>query len=226
MTKVLIFDASTLISLAMNGLFNEIKELKKIFNGKFIITKEVHYEIIERPVDVKRFEFEALRLKELVDEKVLEFPSVIGVKDEEISRGAQEVLDIANNTFIGRDKEIHLIDLGEASVLALSRILKERKIESLAAIDERTTRVMCESPKKLIELLERKLETKIKIKRENFSKFGQCEIIRSAELVYIMWKKRIIKINDSRTLDALLWAVRFKGCSISDEEIKEIKKIA
>ena len=39
--KIIIFDASTLITLAMNGMFEEIKGLKKIFKGNFIITKEV-----------------------------------------------------------------------------------------------------------------------------------------------------------------------------------------
>ena len=223
--KALIFDASTLISLAMNGLFNEIKELKKTFDGKFIITKEVHYEIIERPIGVKRFEFEALKLKELLDGGVLEFPKSLGVDDKEISVKTQEILDLANSTFIGKDQEIHLIDLGEASVLALSDILKEKKVESLAAIDERTTRVMCESPKKLIDLLERKLHTKIHADKNKIGQFGRCEIIRSAELVYLMWKKKIIKMNDPRALDALLYAVKFKGCSISDEEIKEIKRV-
>jgi hypothetical protein len=221
--KVIIFDASTLISLAMNGLFNELSELKKKFNGKFIIPKEVHYEIIERPVNVKRFEFEALKLKELVDNKVLEFPSSIGIKDEEISKRSKEILDLVNNTFIARDKPVHLIDSGESAVLALASILKEKKISMLVAVDERTTRVMCEAPKQLIKLLERKLHTNIKIQKENFSHFGYCGIIRSAELVYLMWKKGIVKMKDPRVLDALLYAVKFKGCSITDDEIKEIK---
>ena len=40
-----------------------------------------------------------------------------------------------------------------------------------------------------------------------------------------MFKKGIVKIKDPKTLEALLYAVKFKGCSITDEEIKEIKKL-
>ena len=42
--KVLIFDSGSLISLSINGLLEELKKLKKIFNGEFIITKEVKKE--------------------------------------------------------------------------------------------------------------------------------------------------------------------------------------
>ena len=66
--KILIFDASPLISFAMNGLLPELKSLKETFEGKFIITKEVKYEIIDRPITIKRFELEALKLQELINE--------------------------------------------------------------------------------------------------------------------------------------------------------------
>jgi len=38
--KTLIFDSGALISIAMAGLIPELKELKKIFKGKFIIKRE------------------------------------------------------------------------------------------------------------------------------------------------------------------------------------------
>ena len=223
--RAIIFDASTLITLSMNGLFNELRELKKVFRGKFIISKEVYGEIVERPIKTKRFELEALRLKQLVDEKVLELPSALGIKDDEITSKAQVLLDHANSSFRGRGKDIHLIDMGEASVLALHNILNEKKIENVVAVDERTTRVMCEKPDNLIKLLKRKLHTDVKMDKKKASEFTKCKLIRSSELVYIMWRKGIVKLKDPRTLEALLWAVRFKGCSISDQEIKDIQKL-
>ena len=42
---------------------------------------------------------------------------------------------------------------------------------------------------------------------------------------YIYTNRGIIKIKDPRTLDPLLYAVIFKGCSITDDEIKEIKRM-
>jgi len=75
--KAIIFDASTLISFAMNGLFPELKELKKVFNGHFIIPKEVRHEVIDKPIKIKRFALEALRVKQLLADKVLEMPSAL-----------------------------------------------------------------------------------------------------------------------------------------------------
>ena len=43
MNKALIFDSSSIISLAMNSLLPELRELKMIFDGDFIITDEVKY---------------------------------------------------------------------------------------------------------------------------------------------------------------------------------------
>lgn len=225
MTKALIFDASSLISMALNGLFAEIRGLKKAFGGKFIVTKEVYSEMVERPIKINRFKLEAIRLKQLVDEGVLEFPVAIGVKDAQISLAAHDILDIANASFVGDRKEIHLIDLGEASCLALSRILDEKKQPNLLVIDERTTRIMCEKPANLVKLLRRKLHTRVRPNKKNFDKFGGCRIIRSAELVYIAYKKGLVNLKDPQTLSALLWAVKFKGCSISGEEIKEIENL-
>jgi hypothetical protein len=225
MTKAIIFDASTLISFSMNGLLPELKELRKIFNGKFIITEKVKKEVIDRPITIKRFELEGLKIKQLLDEKVLEMPVSIGIKDEEISKKTDEILNIANNSFIGEKRNIKLIDLGEASCLALSKILNEKKIENVIAIDERTTRMLGELPENLQKLMQKKLHTKINLKKENLEFFKGFKFIRSAELVYIAYKKKLVRLKNGLVLDALLYGVKFKGCSISNEEIEEVKKL-
>ncbi|MEK6757882.1 MAG: hypothetical protein AABX88_02025 [Nanoarchaeota archaeon] len=223
--KAIIFDASTLISLAMNGLTSELAELKKTFKGKFIITKEVKYEVIDRPINIKRFELEALRVKQLLDKGVFEMPSVFGIKDSEISKITQELVQIANSTFYNNASDIHLIDLGEASCMAVSKILNEKKIENVLAIDERTVRMLIEKPENLLNLLEKKLHTKLNSRKQNYETFSGFNILRSSELVYMIYKKGIIKLEDGKTLDALLYAVKFSGCSISEDEIYEIEKL-
>lgn len=223
--KALIFDASTLISFVMNGLFPELRELKKIFNGKFLITKEVKREIIDKPITIKRFELEALKLKQLLDDGVLEMVSSLNIREDIISKKTKEFLETANNMFIGNGRPIRMIDLGEASCLALSRILDEKKIEHVVAIDERTTRMLVEKPENLERLLNKKLHTQVVLKKENFKLFKGFKIIRSAELVYVIYKKKLAKLKDGQVLDAMLWAVKFKGCSISGDEIREIKRI-
>jgi len=226
MDGAILFDASTLISLSMNGLFDELKNLKKIFKGKFIITKEVKAEVIDHPIEVKRFELEALRVKEMLDEGTLELPESLGIKSEDVSLGKEKMFGIANTMFVGDGREITLIHSGEASCLALSRILLDKKIPHVIAIDERTTRMLGEKPEKLKELLERKMETSVKLVKADFKYFRGFRFIRSTELMYVAWKKGLLEIKDGKkVLDALLWAVKFKGCAVSEDEIKEIMSI-
>lgn len=224
MEGVIIFDASTLISLSMNGLLGELKKLKGIFQGKFIITKEVKYEVIDRPINVKRFELEALRITKLLKDKVIEMPDSLGISDEEIERAKRKIMDIANNMFVGNKKNINIIHDGESACLALSRILLEKKIPHVIAIDERTTRMLGEKPDNLKELLRRKLSTNVQLKRKDFKYFRGFRFIRSTELMYVAWKKGLLDLKDGKmVLDAVLWALKFKGAAISGDEIREIK---
>ncbi len=222
-TPVLIFDASTLISFGMNGLYDELRALKKEFKGHFILTKEVAYETIERPVQVKSFELEALEIARLFEEGILESPKVLGVSEAIVSQKTQEVLTQTNSFFIGRDGPIHIIDLGEASCLALTNMLDPAKYLVTVAVDERTTRLLCEEPESLIALLKNKLHTPIQFDKKTLQDFTHISCIRSAELMFVLVRKKIIKLNDPRTLDALLYAVKSKGCAISEEEIVKIK---
>jgi len=223
--KLIIFDASTLITLAMNGLLEEFRRLKKIFDGEFVITREVKTEIIDRPLTIKRFELEALKLQELLKEDILTMPSLIGIDAKEISKRTKEILDVSNNLFMGKKENIHLIDLGEASCLALSRILDERKIRHVIAIDERTTRMLCEKPENLRKLLQKKLHINVKYKKEKVVFFKGFNLIRSSELMYVAYKKDLVRLKGELVLDALLYALKFKGCAISFDEIEEIKRI-
>lgn len=224
--KAIIFDSSTIISFAMNGLYDELKELKNAFGGKFVITKDVKREIIDRPLTIKKFELEALKIKQLLDDGIFVTPEDFGINDIQISEKTDKFLDTANTTFMARDDKMHIIDLGEASCLALSEILTEARVKNVIAIDERTTRMLCERPENLRDLFQKKLHTRINTKKENFKLFKGFSFIRSTELIYVAYKKGIINIKDGGiVLDALLYALKSKGCSISDAEINEIKRL-
>ena len=224
--KAIVFDSGALISFSLNGITEIIEDLKKNFKGKFLITSEIKREIIDFPLKVKRFELEALKLKNLFDRGILESPSSIGIKDNEIFQKTNEILDLANNCFVGDGKAIKLINGGEASCLALSTILTQKGIKNVLAVDERTTRMLAENPEELKNFLERKLHVKIKTCEESSKFFKNFKIIRSPELVYVAYKKNLIKLKDKNILDALLYAVKFKGASISSEEIEEMKRLA
>ena len=132
--KALIFDSSTLITLSMNSLLDILAELKKKFNGKFIVTEPVKYETVSHPMKIKRFELEALRINELLLSKVLEMPSSLGIKDNEIDYETKKILGIANAEFSSGGRNIHLIEEGEASCVALSKILSKKGDKHVSTI--------------------------------------------------------------------------------------------
>jgi len=113
--KAIVFDSGTLISFSMNGMLDLIKKLKDVFKGRFLITNEVKKEIIDKPLTIKRFELEGLRLKQLLNQGVLELPSSIGIKEAELSKKIDEVMKASNNTYVGNKGPINLIARGEAS---------------------------------------------------------------------------------------------------------------
>lgn len=225
MNSVIIFDASTLISFAMAGLLPELRELKKTFKGKFIISQKVKEEAIDTPMKIQRFQLEALKIKELLDENILELPIVLGLDDKVIRTKAIEILDMANTTFYGADKDIHLIDLGEASALAISKMLNDKKINNVIAIDERTTRSLSETPNELRKYLEGKLHAKMTVKQEKIDFFKEFKFIRSTELIYVAYKKGLLRLKGTENLSAVLYALKYKGCAISGSEIQEIKRL-
>ena len=208
----------------MNGLEYLLIDLKKIFKGSFIITKEVKYETIDHPISIKKFELGALKIKNLLEKKILELPHVLNIRENEVKERTRKILRITNNSFFAKNKPMHIIDSGEASCLALSLLCEEKKIENVVAVDERTTRMIGENPENLRKLFEKKLHTKIELK-EDFSFLKNVKFIRSSELVYLAYKKGFVKLKDKNVLDALLYATKFKGCSISRQEIEEMKRL-
>lgn len=223
--KAIIFDSGTLISFSMNGLVDQIRKLKEIFQGKFLITADVKREIIDKPLTIKRFELEALKLKQLLDEKIIELPEAIGISSQNLSKLTDEILNNANNLFSGSKSPIKIIDSGEASCIGLSNLLNQKKINNIIAVDERTTRLLVEKPENLKNILQKRMHINVNINSKNQKYFKGYKIIRSTELIYVAYKKGLITIKDKNILDALLYALKFKGCAISNEEISQIKRL-
>jgi len=217
--KSLIFDSGPLINFAMNGSLHILEKLKKEFNGDFLITKEVKQEIIDTPLTIKRFELEALQLKSLYDKNIIKLADITPQQVDELRKKRDEIMNTANTTFKTKKRYIHLLDKGESAVLALSNIIKP----NLIVIDERTTRILCENPENLKKLLEKKLHTSITSNKKNYSYFKDYKVIRSTELAYIAYKKGLFDIKDPKILEAALYALKYKGCSISEAEIEEVK---
>lgn len=224
--KILIFDSSTIISLSLNNLLYLLEKLHERFDGKFIITEEVRQEVVDKPLNIKRFELEALMVSNLLNKKVLEMPESINIDKSEIRERTSKIIRLANSSFIARGETIKLLSAGEGSCFALGEVLKEKGIEYALVIDERTARMLSEKPENLHKLLENKLHTSVTMNKSNLDVFSDSKIIRSAELCYIAYKKNLIGIEDGiRVVDAMLYGTKYKGCAISRQEIEEIKEI-
>jgi len=220
--KSLIFDSSSIITLTLNGLIDVLGPLQKYFKGRFFITPSVKHEAVDTPLRIRRFELEALKVSNLIKKGILEM-----VQTPELENETRKVMSLANNLFEAEGSKITLLHEGESSCLALSKILKN---DTLMVIDERTTRMLCENPKNLQKLMERKLH--LKIDRDNnmlkeLEIYTSTPIIRSSELILVAYKKGLISLPaDAQTaVEALMYATKFKGNSISYGEIEEAKRM-
>ena len=166
----------------------------------------------------------ALRIQQLLEEGIIKLADEEAVSREELNKKTQEVISIANNSFFSEGKPIHLIEKGESEVLALSLILSEKNIENASAIDERTARMLCENPESLRKLMESKLHTKLTANQKNLKIFSGIKIIRSTELMYIANKNKLLD-GDKRTIEAVLYALKFGGCSITEKEVEMMKRM-
>jgi hypothetical protein len=223
--KILIFDSGTLINLSMNGLLYILEEFKKISDVRFMITEQARLETVDRPSNVPRFELGALRIKQMINEEILEMPSSLNISKESIDTGTKELMEMANHTVEARGKFVNIVSDAEMSCLALSRELSERDIENLIAIDERTTRILAEKPENLQKLMSDRLHFPVRLDKTNFQEFKKFRFIRSTELAYAAHKKGILHLKDPKALEAVLYATKYKGSSVSFDEINVLKKL-
>lgn len=220
-SKYLIFDSGPIINFAMNGMLPILEKLKKEFKGEFLITKEVKREIIDYPLTIKKYELEAMQIKDLFDKNIIKHADITNEQVDLLREKREEIMSVANSLLHAKNENIHLLDKGECATLALSSILKG---PNLIVIDERTARMLCENPENLRKLMERKLHIPIKSRKEDYNFFKNFKIIRSAELALIACKKNLFDIKDPMIFEAALYGLKYRGCSISEEEINEIKK--
>ena len=225
MAKYLIFDSGGLINITQNGLIDVFKKLAEEFQGEFLITETVKYETIEHPLKIKRFEWGALRIEKLLQDETIKMVEDEEIVDrQELEDKTGEVMNLVNSAFSSNGKPIHLIEKGEAESMALSLILTEKNIENMVVIDERTARMICEDIENLKELMESKLETRIEVNKDKLREFNDITVIRSTEIMYMANKNKLFD-GDKKTMEAVLYALKYGGCSISEKEIEVMKKL-
>jgi len=222
--KAIIFDSGPIINLSLNGLLPLIEKLKSVFKGKFLITSQVKQEIYERPVHIPQFELGALRIKDLIDKKILEMPESLDINSKQVDMLTRKFMEEANHAMQVDNHHVQLVSDAEMSCLALSLELKNKGIESIIAVDERTARMLCEKPENLEKIMSMHLHKQVNLVN-SLNSFKGFSFVRSSELVYVAYKLGLVPIADPRTLEALILATKFKGSSISWEEINILKKL-
>jgi len=223
--KILVLDSGILINLSMNGLLYIFEELKKISQVRFVITKEVKYEVVDRPVGIPRFELGALQVQSLFNSGIIEPPENLGINEKEIFPLTERYMELANHSMQSKNQWMQIVSNAEMSCLALSQLLSEKRIENIIGLDERTTRILAEKPENIERLMSERLHQRVSIDKEKLKEFSKFKFIRSAELVYVAFKKDVLKIKGQKVLEAVLFAAKYHGSSISFEEINELKKL-
>jgi len=222
--KYLIFDAGPIISLTLNGMLPIIEKLKEVFDGEFILTPQVKHEVVDRPIKIKKYKLEAIRVQDLIERGVFKMSSGV-VPDDKLDKEVKRLLKVTNGVLrtAQTGEKIKLIHKGEVSCLAFAKLCGA---DNVIVIDERTTRMLTESPQNLERMMEKKLHTPLKAELSLLDELKGFKFIRSAELLFIAYKKGLIPIKkDKDLLDALLYGVKFKGAAISSGEIEEMKRL-
>ncbi len=71
MNDSIVFDTGPLISLSTNNLLWILPKIKESFQGDFIITPAVKRECVTRPLETKKFKFEALQVLRQIEKQTL-----------------------------------------------------------------------------------------------------------------------------------------------------------
>jgi len=149
-----------------------------------------------------------------------------------IRNESPKLLETANTTFKAFGNYMQLVHFAEISALAAAITLNADAV----VIDEKTTRLMMENPKLLLEILKKTLHTQISVNELNLKEFRSrtknIRAIRSIELVAVAYEHGILdgyitKIPDARRnlLESVLWGVKLAGCAVSRDEIGQILKM-
>jgi hypothetical protein len=220
----IIFDSGVMISFSESCLLPVLGTLRE-YLGEFIIPKKVKDESIDRSAEIMRFRLSSLRIRNLLQSDVFDvYDGGRIVRDK-----ATKILSLTNNMFFVRGNPLNIIHPGEAECLAL---IGATEADCLA-IDERTTRTLIEQPYELVEIFKRKYNThNIKFDESRYAEFkkeiGKVDIIRSIDILAYAYQHKLLGnyVPDKDTLKAAMYSLKFKGCSVSFEEIEEyIKKV-
>lgn len=214
-------DSSSLIALTTSCLEGVLPFLNK-HGVDFVVPSFVMFETVERPlrIESKPYHMSALKIRRFIENKVL---LLVDAKEDSLT---EEILTHSNSLLKAKEKYIHLVDKGEAAMVAMARRLGINNI----LMDERTTRMVIEAPFRLKEHFEEELRTRVGISEKSLREIKDItkdmKVFRSAEIVYLAYKNGYFKDwkdGEKEIADASLYRLKYNGCSISFDELKEYR---
>lgn len=216
----LVCDSSSLISLTDAGLLGALMMIRNEMKGELLITEGVIDESINTPIKKPEYAFSAIRIKRALKSGAFKI-----VKYNKNTY--DEVMRITNNMFY-TDHPFHLVNHGEAEMIAAAI---DNGVK-FVLMDERTTRMLIESPLELKKHIENEFRIRINVNDILFNRFKEMtsgiSTIRSTEILALAKSKGYFKKFMEMETDAYraaLYALKFNGCSISFDEIEELARI-
>jgi predicted nucleic acid-binding protein len=222
--KSLIFDTGPIISLTLTHLMWTLDPLKKQYGGEFYIPMEVKKELIDNPLETRKFKFEALHTQRYINKGTLKI-----YEENNFEEYKNKIMDLANNCFSAKGNHIKIIHGGEAEVLALALKIKPDAV----VIDERTTRDLIENPWKVREHMSNKLHTQVSVDQKKFDvlreMLSEIKVLRSVEIVIMDFEMGILdrylpkgEYAKQQLLDSILWGLKLNGCALMEEHIQKL----
>ncbi len=207
----IVLDAGPLISLSNTCLLWLIERLP----FDFIVPPWVVNEVSLFPSRTKHYKYSALRIRELLEKGT--------VKEHQLDDRAKEIADrvqhIANSVYSIKHRPLKIIQRGEAEAIAVAT-----ETDHVMLVDERTIRLLLEDPKELRNVLQIRTGAHVSMNFDRAEELqdivGDVLMIRSADLVAYAYEEGYLK-KDREFLEAALYALKYAGCAISEQEIQD-----
>ncbi len=204
-------DAGPLISLSNTCMLWILEKLP----FQFLLPPWVINEVSLFPKQTKHYKLSALRISDYIRSGVLQ-EGELGERGEEIARKVQH---IANNVYFIKHRPLKIIQRGEAEAIALATLTDHAML-----VDERTIRLLLEDPLELRNVLQIRTGARVSIDRERAEELqeivGDVLMLRSADIVAYAYEERILG-KGKEFLEAALYALKYAGCAISEQEIRD-----
>ena len=205
-------DTGPLISLSSTCLLNLLDELP----FDFYVPPAVVDESYRAPMHTKQYRFSALRIHDYVLEGRL--------RTRDLGKDGvalvEEFTRLANSAYVARHRPLRIIQRGEAEAIILAK-----QLDGVLLVDERTIRLLIEDPDELKYLLERRTGQNIRHNKDLTDRIqeiaGDVLMLRSADLVAYAYEEGYFGKKGKDFIEAVLYALRYAGCAISEQEIQD-----